>query len=66
VFGADDVALGRGQTHFAADASTTLFLQAALAEALGTGLLMFAILGITDSRSPGMLAGIVIGGAIRA
>jgi glycerol uptake facilitator protein len=66
VFGADDVALGRGQTHFAADASTTLFLQAALAEALGTGLLMFAILGITDSRSPGMLAGIVIGGAIVA
>jgi glycerol uptake facilitator-like aquaporin len=54
-----------GQTHFAADASTTLFLQAALAEALGTGLLMVAILGITDSRSPGMLAGIVIGGAIR-
>jgi len=66
VFGANAVTLGMGQTHFAADASATLFLQAALAEALGTGFLMFAILGITDSRSPGMLAGIVIGGAIVA
>ena len=66
VFGANAVTLGMGQTHFAADASATLYLQAALAEALGTGILMFAILGITDSRSPGMLAGIVIGGAIVA
>ena len=66
LFGANAVTLGMGQTHFAADASANLFFQAALAEALGTGLLMFAILGITDSRSPGMLAGIVIGGAIVA
>jgi len=64
LFGANAVTLGMGQTHFPADASANLFFQAALAEALGTGLLMFAILGITDSRSPGMLAGIVIGGAI--
>ncbi|HEX3508639.1 MAG TPA: MIP/aquaporin family protein [Candidatus Dormibacteraeota bacterium] len=66
VFGAGAVTLGMGQTHFAADASTSIFVQAALAEALGTGLLMFAILGIVDSRSPGMLAGIVIGAAIVA
>ena len=66
VFGANAVTLGMGQTHFAADASTSYFLQAALAEALGTGLLIFAILGIVDSRSPGMLAGIVIGGAVVA
>jgi glycerol uptake facilitator protein len=64
VFGSNAVAFGMGQTHFAADASTTFFLQAALAEALGTGLLIFAILGIVDSRSPGTLAGIVIGGAV--
>jgi glycerol uptake facilitator protein len=53
-----------GQTHIAADASTTVYLQAALAEALGTGLLLFAILGIVDGRSPGQLAGLVIGGAV--
>jgi glycerol uptake facilitator protein len=53
-----------GQTHFASDASTSYYLQAALAEALGTGLLILAILGIVDSRSPGQLAGIVIGGAV--
>jgi glycerol uptake facilitator protein len=64
VFGSNAVAFGMGQTHFAADASTTYFFQAALAEALGTGLLIFAILGIVDSRSPGTLAGIVIGGAV--
>jgi glycerol uptake facilitator protein len=64
VFGANAVTFGMGQTHFAADASTTYFMQAALAEALGTGLLMFAILGIVDSRSPGTLAGLVIGGAV--
>src|ERR1700675_3005124 len=64
VFGSNAVAFGMGQTHFAADASTSYFLQAALAEALGTGLLIFAILGIVDSRSPGTLAGIVIGGAV--
>ena len=64
VFGANAVTFGMGQTHFAADASTTVYMQAALAEALGTGLLLFAILGIVDSRSPQQLAGIVIGGAV--
>jgi glycerol uptake facilitator len=64
VFGSNAVTFGMGQTHFAADATTTYFMQAALAEALGTGLLIFAILGIVDSRSPGTLAGLVIGGAV--
>ena len=65
VFGANAVTFGMGQTHFAADASTTVYLQAALAEALGTGLLLFAILGIVDGRSAGApLAGVVIGGAV--
>ena len=54
----------RGATHFAADASTSTYMQAALAEALGTGLLLFAILGIVDSKSPSTLAGIVIGAAV--
>ena len=64
VFGQNAVTFGMGQTHFAPDASTTVYLQAALAEALGTGLLLFAILGIVDGRSPGQLAGLVIGGAV--
>jgi glycerol uptake facilitator protein len=41
-----------------------VYIQAALAEALGTGLLLFAILGIVDSKSPSQLAGLVIGGAV--
>src|SRR6202158_1122196 len=64
VFGANAVTFGMAQTHFAADASFTVYLQAGLAEALGTGLLLFAILGIVDSKSPSQLAGIVIGGAV--
>src|SRR5438093_7354505 len=64
VFGQNAVTFGMGQTHFAADASTTYYLQAALAEAVGTGLLLFAILGIVDGRSPQQLAGLVIGGAV--
>src|ERR1700716_2917301 len=64
VFGTTAVPCGMGQTHFAADASTSYYMQAALAEALGTGLLIFAILGIVDSKSPTQLAGIVIGGAV--
>src|SRR5438132_6486375 len=64
VFGANAVTFGMGQTHFASDASTSYYVQAALAEALGTGLLLFAILGIVDGRSPNQLAGLVIGGAV--
>src|ERR1700675_243575 len=64
VFGQNAVTFGMGQTHFAADASSSYYLQAALAEALGTGLLIFAILGIVDSKSPTQLAGIVIFGPV--
>src|SRR5436853_7865956 len=64
VFGANAVTFGMGQTHFASDASTSYYVQAALAEALGTGLLLFAILGIVDGRSPNQLAGLVIGGSV--
>src|SRR5437899_2206608 len=66
VFGQNAVTFGMGQTHFAADASTSVYLQAALAEAIGTGLLLFAILGIVDPKSPNQLAGLVIGGAVVA
>jgi glycerol uptake facilitator protein len=64
VFGQNAVTFGMGQTHFAADATTTYYLQAALAEFLGTGLLLLAIMGIVDAKSPTQLAGIVIGGAV--
>ena len=64
VFGANAVTSGMGQTHFAADANTTYYLQAALAEFLGTGLLLLAIMGIVDAKSPNQLAGLVIGGAV--
>src|SRR5437660_3073241 len=66
VFGQNAVTFGMGQTHFAVDASTSVYLQAALAEAIGTGLLLFAILGIVDPKSPNQLAGLVIGGAVVA
>src|SRR5437588_7879116 len=61
VFGSNAVTFGMGQTHFAANASTTYYLQAALAEFLGTGLLLLAIMGIVDAKSPNQLAGLVIG-----
>src|SRR5712692_9227035 len=51
VFGHNAVGFGMGQTKFI-DQSTSYYMQAALAEALGTGLLIFAILGIVDSKSP--------------
>jgi glycerol uptake facilitator protein len=52
-----------GQTSYG---DATALASAAGAEFLGTALLMFAILGIVDSRSPGDLAGIVIGGVVVA
>jgi glycerol uptake facilitator protein len=61
VFGQRAVDLGMGQTSFA---DSTGYLAAAASELIGTGLLIFAILGIVDSRSPGDLAGLVIGGAV--
>lgn len=66
VFGQNGVTLGMGQTHFASGASTPDYVQAALAEAIGTGLLLFAILGIVDGRAPTQLAGLVIGCALIA
>jgi glycerol uptake facilitator protein len=64
IFGATGITLGLGQTHF--DSTATSYAAAAGAELIGTGLLMFAILGIVDKRSPGDLAGLVIGGVVVA
>jgi glycerol uptake facilitator protein len=60
-FGHQAIALGLGQTAFA---DSTSYLAAAFSELVGTGLLLFAILGIVDSKSPNDLAGLVIGGAV--
>ena len=62
VFGPRAVDLGLGQTAF--NESVTSYVSAAGAELLGTALLLFAILGIVDSRAPSQLAGLVIGGAV--
>jgi glycerol uptake facilitator protein len=64
VFAHSAIDLGMGQTSF--DQSSTAWGQAIFAEGIGTFLLMFAILGIVDSRSPGDFAGLVIGGAVVA
>ena len=44
----------------------TTWGSAIFAEGIGTFMLMFAILGIVDSRSPGDFAGLVIGGVVVA
>ena len=62
-FGHQAIVLGMGQTAFG---DSTSYLAAAFSELVGTGLLLFAILGIVDSRSPNDLAGLVIGGAVVA
>src|SRR5436190_4943708 len=64
VFAHSGIDLGMGQTSFN-EASTT-WGQAIFAEGIGTFILMFAILGIVDSRSPGDFAGLIIGGAVIA
>lgn len=64
VFAGSAIDLGMGQTSFNPDTAT--WAQAIFAEGIGTFILMFAILGIVDSRSPGDLAGLVIGGAVIA
>jgi glycerol uptake facilitator protein len=64
VFGHHAIDLGMGQTSF--DSSASTWASAILAEGLGTFMLMFAILGIVDSRSPSELAGLVIGGVVVA
>ncbi|MBA2516231.1 MAG: aquaporin [Solirubrobacterales bacterium] len=64
VFARTGIDLGMGQTSF--DRASTSWASAAFAEGLGTFILLFAILGIVDTRSPGDFAGIVIGGVVVA
>jgi glycerol uptake facilitator protein len=64
VFAHSGIDLGMGQTSF--NESTSTWGSAIFAEGIGTFILMFAILGIVDSRSPGDFAGLVIGGAVVA
>jgi glycerol uptake facilitator protein len=64
VFGHHAIDLGMGQTSF--DPSAFSWFSAILAEGIGTFILMFAILGIVDGRSPNELAGLVIGGVVVA
>jgi glycerol uptake facilitator protein len=64
VFAHSGIKLGMGMTSFNEHSST--WGQAIFAEGIGTAILMFTILGIVDSRSPGDLAGIVIGGVVIA
>jgi glycerol uptake facilitator protein len=64
VFGHSAIALGMGMTSF--NEHTSTWGSAVFAEGIGTAVLMFTILGIVDSRSPGDLAGIVIGGVVIA
>jgi len=64
IFAATAIDLGMGQTSFNQDTAT--WAQAMFAEGIGTFMLMFAILGIVDGRSPNELAGVVIGGVVVA
>ena len=64
VFAGSGIDLGMGQTSFNQDSVT--WAQAIFSEGIGTFILMFAILGIVDSRSPGDFAGLVIGGVVVA
>jgi glycerol uptake facilitator protein len=64
VFGHQAITLGAGATSF--NEASTGYLAAAVSELIGTGLLMFAILGIVDTRSPSQFAGLVIGGVVVA
>jgi glycerol uptake facilitator protein len=64
LFSHNAIDLGMGQTSFNED--TTTWASAIFAEGIGTFMLMYAILGIVDSRSPGDFAGLVIGGVVIA
>jgi glycerol uptake facilitator protein len=64
VFAHQGIDLGMGQTSF--NESTSTWASAIFAEGIGTALLVFAIMGIVDPRSPGDLAGLVIGGIVVA
>jgi glycerol uptake facilitator protein len=54
-----DLGYGFGVVHF--DRSVTAWGSAMLIEAIATGILLFTILGIVDTRSPEGWAGLVIG-----
>src|SRR3989441_3145548 len=58
VFAHSAIDLGMGQTSF--KEAATPWASAIFAEGIGTFILMFAILGIVDTRSPGDFAGLVI------
>src|SRR3954463_12841018 len=58
------VDMGLGQASFNEDSYS--WGSAIFAEFIGTAILMFAILGIVDARSPGDFAGLVIGGVVIA
>src|SRR4051794_40261409 len=60
VFAHSGIDLGMGQTSF--NESSSAWGQAIFAEGIGTFMLMFAILGIVDSRGPTEFAGLIIGG----
>src|SRR5438477_2692954 len=60
VFAHTGIDMGMGQTSF--NQASTTWASAVFAEGIGTFMLMYAILGIVDSSSPGDFAGIVIGG----
>src|SRR5207247_6658742 len=64
LFSHTGITLGMGQTSFNQDATT--WASAIFAEGIGTFMLMYAILGIVDSRSPGDFAGLIIGGVVIA
>jgi glycerol uptake facilitator protein len=64
VFAHTGIDLGMGQTAF--NHASTSWGQAIAAEGIGTFILVFAILGIVDDRSPTELAGLVIGGVVVA
>ena len=64
VFAGNAIDLGMGMTSFNED--TTTWGSAIVAEGLGTAILVFAVLGIVDGRSPNELAGVVIGGVVVA
>jgi glycerol uptake facilitator protein len=64
IFTQTGIDFGLGQTSF--NEAAVPWGAAIFAEGIGTFILMFAILGIVDSRSPGDFAGLVIGGAVVA
>lgn len=64
LFTGTGIDVGLGQTSF--NEETTSWGSAIFSEGIGTFMLMLAIIGIVDPRSPGDFAGIVIGGAVVA